>query len=117
MKILITGGLGFIGSHLAEYLIKKNHQVVIFTKSLKKHKNIKLIENSIKIEKVDISNFTLVPMLCFEPLFGAFILLKLFIRGLDLFDDFSLPESQERKESTEKIEMKKASRTEIISNH
>jgi UDP-glucose 4-epimerase len=57
MKILITGGLGFIGSHLAEYLIKKNHQVVIFTKSLKKYKNIKLIENSIKIEKVDISNF------------------------------------------------------------
>lgn len=29
MKALITGGAGFIGSHLAEYLIKKQQQVVI----------------------------------------------------------------------------------------
>ncbi len=29
MKALITGGAGFIGSHLAEYLIKKKQQVVI----------------------------------------------------------------------------------------
>lgn len=29
MKVLITGGAGFIGSHLAEYLIKKNQQVII----------------------------------------------------------------------------------------
>lgn len=29
MKALITGGAGFIGSHLAEYLIKKKQQVII----------------------------------------------------------------------------------------
>ncbi|OGG21052.1 nucleoside-diphosphate sugar epimerase [Candidatus Gottesmanbacteria bacterium RIFCSPHIGHO2_02_FULL_40_13] len=29
MKILITGGAGFIGSHLAQYLVKNNHQVFI----------------------------------------------------------------------------------------
>ena len=29
MKIIITGGAGFIGSHLAEFLVKKNHSVVI----------------------------------------------------------------------------------------
>ena len=29
-KILITGGAGFIGSHLAKYLIKKNFEIYIF---------------------------------------------------------------------------------------
>lgn len=29
MKILVTGGMGFIGSHIAEYHAKRNHQVVI----------------------------------------------------------------------------------------
>lgn len=28
MKILITGGSGFIGSHLSEFLLKKEHQIV-----------------------------------------------------------------------------------------
>jgi nucleoside-diphosphate-sugar epimerase len=28
MKILLTGGTGFIGSHLLEYLVKKNHDIV-----------------------------------------------------------------------------------------
>ena len=30
MKILITGGTGFIGSHLAEHLVKKNYKVTVF---------------------------------------------------------------------------------------
>ncbi len=29
MRILITGGAGFIGSHLAEYLLNRNHEVII----------------------------------------------------------------------------------------
>ena len=28
MKILVTGGCGFIGGHLCEYLVKKGHSVV-----------------------------------------------------------------------------------------
>ena len=40
MKIIITGGLGFVGSHLAEQLVEK-HDVVIFTKSFSKINNIK----------------------------------------------------------------------------
>ena len=29
MKIIILGGAGFIGSHLAEYLLKKNNHITI----------------------------------------------------------------------------------------
>jgi UDP-glucose 4-epimerase len=30
MKILVTGGAGFVGSNAAEYYAKKNHEVVVF---------------------------------------------------------------------------------------
>lgn len=30
MKYLITGGAGFIGSYLAEYLLKENHKITVF---------------------------------------------------------------------------------------
>ena len=56
MKILITGGLGFIGSHLAQKLEQEGHQLVILTKSLTKRKNIPK-STKIKIEKTDITNF------------------------------------------------------------
>ena len=29
MKILITGGAGFIGSNLATYLLEKKHQIIV----------------------------------------------------------------------------------------
>ena len=36
----MTGGLGFIGSHLVESLSKKNHKIMVLTKTLSKRSNI-----------------------------------------------------------------------------
>lgn len=54
---MITGGLGFIGSHLAEKLCNK-HNIVILTKTNSKIKNVSHISNKLKIEKVDVTNFS-----------------------------------------------------------
>jgi len=57
MKVMITGGLGFIGSHLAESLLHEKHEIIILTRSFSKKKNITLPKNKIKILKIDILNF------------------------------------------------------------
>jgi len=55
MKILITGGAGFVGSHLSEYLLKKHHEITIITK--KSTKNIEKIRKNVDIEKINVENF------------------------------------------------------------
>tara|TARA_Y100000590_G_scaffold173430_2_gene198322 strand:+ start:16132 stop:17067 length:936 start_codon:yes stop_codon:yes gene_type:complete len=57
MRFLITGGLGFVGSHLTESLIKKNHEVIILTKSFSKKNNIRNSSKKIKIEKIDVTKY------------------------------------------------------------
>ena len=57
MKFLITGGLGFIGSHLTESLTKNDHNVEILTKTLSKKSNVNILNKKIKIKKIDITNF------------------------------------------------------------
>ena len=56
MKILITGGMGFIGSNLIELLLQEKHNIIVLTKSYSKKKNISHIRDKIKVEKVDITN-------------------------------------------------------------
>ena len=56
MKILITGGAGFIGSHLAEYLVKKNYKVTIIDNlSTGRLHNIRGFKKNIKFIKADLS--------------------------------------------------------------
>jgi len=57
LKILVTGGLGFIGSHLVESLSKKNHKIMVLTKTLSKKSNIPKSIKKINIKKIDITNF------------------------------------------------------------
>ena len=56
MKSLITGGAGFLGSHVAEKLVKLNHKIVILDNfSTGRKKNINHIKNKVKIINCDIS--------------------------------------------------------------
>ena len=54
---MVTGGMGFVGSHLCESLLKENHNLIILTKSFKKKPNVEHIKTKIKQEKIDITNF------------------------------------------------------------
>ena len=54
---MITGGMGFIGSHLSEELLIEKHNLVILTKSFFKKQNITNISKKIKVEKIDVTDF------------------------------------------------------------
>jgi UDP-glucose 4-epimerase len=62
MKILITGGAGFIGSNLADFLVKSNHEVVIIDDfSSGKRENLSTCINKVlvieeKVEDCDLSS-------------------------------------------------------------
>lgn len=57
MKIMITGGLGFVGSHLADEFLKDKHKLILLTKSYNKKINVSHISTKLKIEKIDVTNF------------------------------------------------------------
>ena len=57
MKLIVTGGAGFIGSHLVKYLVKKGHDIsVIDNLSRGKLENLEEIEKEINFYKLDITN-------------------------------------------------------------
>ena len=53
MKIMITGGMGFVGSHLCDRLVNDN-EIIVITKSNSKNQNLKQIHSKITIEYLDI---------------------------------------------------------------
>lgn len=55
MKILVTGGAGFIGSHLVDLLIKNNHEVIIIDNL--STGNIKNINPRARFYNIDLRNY------------------------------------------------------------
>lgn len=62
MKICITGGAGFIGSHIAEECVKKGYEVIVFDNfSTGKKENLSFVKNfpgsRLKIVKGDVADY------------------------------------------------------------
>ena len=57
-NILVTGGAGYIGSHIVELLIKKKYKVFIIDDLSNGYK--RLLHNKAKFYKVDINKYNLV---------------------------------------------------------
>ena len=58
MKFVVTGGAGFIGSHLSEYLIKEGHSVIVIDDlSVGKIENLENIKEKIDFYQADILDF------------------------------------------------------------
>ena len=57
MKIMITGGAGFIGSHLCDEFLKDNHEIIVLTRKKSNLDNISHILDRIKLELVDVTDF------------------------------------------------------------
>jgi len=53
---MVTGGMGFVGSHLCDQLTREKHNVTILSRSNTKKKNIEQIKKHVNIEKIDITN-------------------------------------------------------------
>jgi UDP-glucose 4-epimerase len=56
-RVLITGGLGFVGSNLAEDLVGKGYDVIVLSRSKGKLQNISGIIDKVSIEYGDVTDF------------------------------------------------------------
>ena len=58
LKFVVTGGAGFVGSHLAKYLVSKKHSVTIVDNlGNGKIENLNNVKNEVDFHKIDILNF------------------------------------------------------------
>ena len=58
MKILVTGGAGFIGSHIVEYLVQRGDSVtVVDNLNTGKIENLKSVFKKINFAQIDIRDF------------------------------------------------------------
>jgi len=57
MKIMITGGAGFIGSHLCDEFVNSGNQVIVITRNSSRLDNISHLDGKIVVERVDITDY------------------------------------------------------------
>jgi len=58
LKFVVIGGAGFVGSHLAKYLVSQKHSVTIVDNlSNGKIENLNNVKNEVDFHKIDILNF------------------------------------------------------------
>lgn len=57
MKIMITGGAGFIGSHLCDEFVSKNNDVIVLTRNTTSLIRISHLLDKITLEKIDVTNY------------------------------------------------------------
>jgi UDP-glucose 4-epimerase len=57
MRVLITGGTGFVGSHLCDELLKDGHEITLLARNENKKHNVIHNLHKIQLEYVDVTNF------------------------------------------------------------
>jgi len=72
MKILVTGGAGFIGSHLTKFHLNKNDEVIVidnFVTGSKKNLESEIKNKNLKIIEADIVNFNFSELSSFDIIY------------------------------------------------
>ena len=60
LKVMIFGGLGFVGSHLSDLLAQEDCSLVLVTRNMSKTSNIAHLKNRLDLELADVTDFDLV---------------------------------------------------------